>query len=84
MRYDDAGAERREVAHFVSWCVERYKTVHGLTGAQAARELSEHDVLRFLRECYDIEHTLADDQMIDDMDVMTGRASRNLYGVVSR
>lgn len=76
--------ELREASQFVSWCVERYKRSHALTAWEAVRLFEGHDVLEWLFEFYDVEHLLSEDEVMDDMDVMLGRATRDRYGVVSR
>lgn len=46
-----------DIAYFISFCVEQYKTEKRLTGAEALSLLSSYGVLKYLNEHYEILHT---------------------------
>lgn len=81
---EEGDAEPKWRAHFVMFCVELFKHAHGLTGAQAVRELSDNGVLSYLLEFAELESGMTEERLLDDMDVMVGRATEDIYGVVSR
>ena len=46
-----------DVAYFISFCIEQYKTEKGISGAEAMTLMSEYGVLEYLAEHWEILHT---------------------------
>lgn len=60
--------EKQDVAMFVSFCIEQYKTAKGISGEEAMRILSHHGVLEYLEECYDVLHTQGHRWLLEEID----------------
>lgn len=60
--------EKQDVAMFVSFCIEQYKTAKGISGEEAMRILSHYGVLEYLEECYDVLHTQGHRWLLEEMD----------------
>lgn len=60
--------ENQDIALFISFCIEQYKTAKGLTGEKAMRILSHYGVLDYLNEFYDVLHTQGGQWLLADMD----------------
>ena len=52
---------------FVSFCIEEYKTLHGLTGAEAAARFEKYGVTDHLAEHFEVLHTLGKAAIMDDI-----------------
>lgn len=61
-------AQQRDIAYFLSFCIEQYKAAKGLTGEEAMRQLSEYEVLDYLNENYDVLHTQSRQWLLEDID----------------
>ena len=48
-------------------CVTEFAGRHGMTQKEAFRFLYKHGAIAFLKEDYEIEHTLSYDDVMDDM-----------------
>lgn len=57
-----------DIAYFISFCVEQYKTEKRLTGAEALSLLSSYGVLKYLNEHYEILHTQSRQWIMADID----------------
>lgn len=58
----------QDIAYFVSFCIEQYKSAKGLTGAEAMRLLDQYGVLDYLSEHYEILHTQSRQWLLEDID----------------
>ncbi|MBD5538276.1 MAG: DUF3791 domain-containing protein [Lachnospiraceae bacterium] len=58
--------ERKQINYAVA-CVSEFAHRHNLTMKEAFRFLFEYRAIEFLKENYDIEHTLSLDDALDDM-----------------
>lgn len=58
--------ERKRISYTVA-CVAEFAKSHGLTLKDAFQFLYQYKAIEFLKEFYDIEHTLSLDTAIDDM-----------------
>lgn len=56
------------VIYFVAFCVELYKNAHGISGARAAQDLSQHGVLEYLVENYEVLHTQSHTWILDEIE----------------
>lgn len=58
--------ERKQINYMVA-CVDEFADRYGLGLREAFGYLFEHKAIQFLKENYDIEHTLSFDEALDDM-----------------
>ena len=62
---------------FVSFCIEEYKTIHSLSGAEAAARFEKYGVTDFLIEFFDTLHTLGTKAILHEIDrFIEARAGR--------
>ena len=59
---------KRDIAYFVSFCIEQYKEAKYLSGSKTAALLSEYGVLEYLAEHWEILHTQGRQWIIEDID----------------
>ena len=52
---------------FASFCIEEYKTLHGLDGAEAAKRFEKYGVTDHLLEHFEVLHTLGKAAIMDDI-----------------
>lgn len=57
-----------DIAMFISFCIEQYKTAKGISGEEAMRTLSHYGVLEYLEECFDVLHTQGHQWLLADID----------------
>lgn len=60
--------EDQDIALFISFCIEQYKTAKGMTGEEAMQVLSRYGVLEYLNEFYDVLHTQGGEWILADID----------------
>ena len=60
--------EAEEKLLFVSFCIEEYKTEHGMAGAYTAKLFEKYGVTDFLMDGFDVLHTLGRNMILDDID----------------
>lgn len=60
-------SEERKQINYVVACIGEFARKHNLTMKEAFRFLFEHRAIEFLKENYDIEHTLSFEDALDDM-----------------
>jgi len=53
---------------FVSFCLEEYKTRHGMDGARAAFYFEKYGVIDYLMEHYDVLHSFGRDAILNDIE----------------
>lgn len=53
--------------NFAVACVSEFARMHGMNMKDAFRYLYDHQAIAFLKEHYDIEHTLSFDDVMEDM-----------------
>lgn len=53
---------------FVSFCLEEYKTLHGMDGAKTASCLEKYGVIDYLIAHYDVLHSFGRDAILNDID----------------
>lgn len=58
--------ERKQINYAVA-CVSEFARKHGLNVKEAFHFLFQYKAIEFLKENYDIEHTLPLDDALDDM-----------------
>lgn len=57
-----------DIAYFISFCVEQYKTEKRLTGAEALSLLNNYGILEYLKEHYEVLHTQSRQWIMADID----------------
>lgn len=60
-------SEQRKRINYTVACVSEFARKHGLDMKEAFSFLFRHRAIEFLKENYDIEHTLSLDDTLDDM-----------------
>lgn len=58
----------QDIAYFLSFCIEQYKTAKGTNGAEAMRRLDSYGVLDYLAEHYGVLHTQGHRWLVAEMD----------------
>ena len=53
---------------FASFCIEEYKTLHGLDGAEVAARFEKFGVIDHLLEHFEVLHTLDRSAIMDDIE----------------
>ena len=59
-------AERKQISFAIA-CVSEFARKHDLKAKEAFQFLFQYKAIAFLKENYDIEHTLPLDDVLDDM-----------------
>ena len=59
-------AERNKVNYTVA-CVSEFASRHGMDQKSAFRFLYKYNAIQFIKDNYDIEHTLSFDEVVEDM-----------------
>ena len=60
--------ETEEKLLFVSFCIEEYKTEHGMAGAYTAKLFEKYGVTDFLMDHFEVLHTLGVKATLDEID----------------
>ena len=71
--------ELRKRIDYTVACISELPDKHDLTQKAAFQFLYKYKAIEFLKECYDIEHTLSFEDVIEDME----RICENKGGVIS-
>lgn len=59
---------KQDIAYFISFCIEQYKTEKGISGSKAMNLLSKYGVLEYLAEHWEVLHTQSRQWIIEDID----------------
>lgn len=57
-----------DIAYFLSFCIEQYKTEKSISGADAVQVLKLYGVLEYLAEHFDVLHTQSKQWLLADID----------------
>lgn len=60
--------EDDNILYFLSFCVEKYKSTHGMDGETVASLFSQKGVFDYLKNHYDVLHTQSADWIVTDID----------------
>ncbi len=63
------GYEKKKINYIVS-CISEFANRHGMKQNQAFRFLDKYQAIEFLKNNYDIEHTLSFEEVMGDMFVI--------------
>ncbi|MFI3213043.1 MAG: DUF3791 domain-containing protein [Eubacteriales bacterium] len=58
---------RKKIIHYAVSCVSEFASRYGLKQNQAFQFLDKYQAIEFLKENYEIEHTLSFDEVIEDL-----------------
>lgn len=61
-------SELRKRINYTVACVSEFAEKHGMSQKEAFSFLYEYKAIAFLKECYDIEHTLSFEDAVEDME----------------
>ncbi len=64
----DKKTESEEKLRFVSFCIEEYKTQHGMTGGDVVKLFEKYGVTDYLLTGFDVLHTLGREMILGDID----------------
>ncbi len=56
-----------KMVNFVVFCLEAYKRGKGVSGEEAASLFVRHGVADYLRDGYDVLHTLGEQALVEDI-----------------
>lgn len=59
---------KQDVAYFISFCIEQFKTKKGLSGEVAMLELDKYGVLQYLSDHAEILHTQSRQWLMEDIE----------------
>ena len=65
---DTSVKDDEKIVTFVAFCIECYKTVHGISGHETADLFHKYGVEKYLYEEYDILHYFGGRQIVDDIE----------------
>ena len=57
----------RDIAYFVSWCIEEYKMVLGLGGAATMELLDSYGILQYLADNFEVLHTQSRQWLMEEI-----------------
>lgn len=57
----------RDIAYFVSWCIEEYKTVAGLGGSATMELLDKYGILQYLADNFEVLHTQSRQWLMEEI-----------------
>ena len=60
--------ELKKKINYTVACVSEFATKHEMTQQAAFQFLYDHKAIAFLKDCYEIEHTLSFDDAAEDME----------------
>ena len=58
----------QDIAYFLSFCIEQYKTDKGISGSESAEILARYGVLDYLADHYEVLHTQSRQWLLEDID----------------
>ena len=53
---------------FLIYCIERYRNIKGLTGAETVQLFNQYGIMEFVRKFFDILHINGDDYIVKEID----------------
>ena len=53
---------------FLIYCMERYRYIKGLSGAEAAELFDRYDVYGYINKYFEVLHTMSDQVIVKDID----------------
>ena len=53
---------------FLIYCIERYRNVKGLSGAEVVKLFNEYGIMDFIRQFFDLLHISGDEYIVQEID----------------
>ncbi len=53
---------------FLIYCIERYRNVKGLSGAEVVKLFNEYGIMDFIRQFFDLLHINGDEYIVQEID----------------
>lgn len=53
---------------FLIYCIERYRQIKGLTGAEAVALFNQYGIMDFVRQFFDLLHINGDECIVQEID----------------
>ena len=53
---------------FLIYCIERYRQIKGLTGAEAVAVFNQYGIMEFVRQFFDLLHINSDECIVKEID----------------
>ena len=69
------------IIRFVVFCLEAYKHAEGIKGAEAVERFEHYGLTAYLRDGFDLLHTLGPDALMDDMRDYIRRRTEGAGGI---
>ena len=60
--------KEKDIALFVAFCIEEYKTAKGMSGEQVYDLFTHYGVIDYLSQCFEPLHTQGRQWLIDEID----------------
>lgn len=57
-----------DIAYFIAFCIEIYKNSHNISGAETSAVFSNHGVMEYLSDNYDVLHTQSPNWILADIE----------------
>ncbi len=67
-----------DIAYFISFCVEQYKTKLNLSGGETMDLFEKYDVIPYLSENYEVLHTQSAQWLMEEIDIFISEKKRKL------
>ena len=66
----------QDIAFFISFCLEQYKTSKGISGQAAMRVFDQYHVLEYLERHYEVLHSQSRQWILEDIDDFINQRTR--------
>lgn len=53
---------------FLIYCIERYRNIKGLSGAEVVKLFNEYGIMDFIRQFFDLLHVNGDEYIVQEID----------------
>ncbi|MBP5672791.1 MAG: DUF3791 domain-containing protein [Victivallales bacterium] len=53
---------------FLIYCIERYRNIKGLSGAEVVKLFNEYGIMDFIRQFFDLLHINGDEYIVQEID----------------
>lgn len=57
-----------DIAYFISFCIEQYKTKYGFSGKEVMSLFEKYDVLQYLSDNFEVLHTQSRQWLIEEIE----------------
>lgn len=65
-----------DITFFIAFCIEIYKNAHKLSGEETSLIFSDHDIMSYLAENYDILHTQSPSWILAEIETTIKESSK--------